>query len=92
MFMALALHSGPRCNVSRKYSALVCLIGYLNDQTNKPSCKLYGSQTESTVKVVDFINAVGSKVHFSSVFPGAIDLLWLQFWLKLYESADVSPN
>lgn len=56
MFMALALHSGPRCNVSRKYSELVCLIGYLNGRTNKPSSKLYGSQMESTVKVVDFTN------------------------------------
>lgn len=48
IFMTFSLHSGPRCNVSRKYLELVCLIGYLNGQTNKPSCKLYGSQMETT--------------------------------------------
>lgn len=71
MFMALELLSGPCCNVSRKYLELVCLIGYLNGQTNKPSCKLYGSQMETTMKVVDFINERNSRVKSSLQFSVA---------------------
>lgn len=56
MFMVLALYSGSLCNVGRKYLELVCLIGYLNAQTNKPSSKLYGSQMETTVTAVDIMN------------------------------------
>lgn len=56
MFMVLALYSGSLCNVSRKYLELVCLIGYLNAQTNKASSKLYGSQMETTVTAVDIMN------------------------------------
>lgn len=61
MFMVLALYSGSLCNVSRKYLEhvcllLVCLIGYLNAQANKPSSKLYGSQMETTVTAVDIMS------------------------------------
>lgn len=54
--MVLALYSGSLCNASRKYLELVCLSGYLNGQTNKPSSRLYGSQMETTVTAVDVMS------------------------------------
>lgn len=88
MFMVLALYSGSLCNVGRKYLELVCLIGHLNAQTNKPSSKLYGSQMETTVTACGHYEreqTAGSKVHFSLVLPRAAHLLWVQSRLKMCE-------